>query len=91
MPRKGRAGSSPASDTQMQYNSTVTDSKTPATYTMRDFGQRAGQIMAEIEASGQAAFITRHGRFIALITPLRPGEVEQRVLSQIAQENTQPA
>jgi antitoxin (DNA-binding transcriptional repressor) of toxin-antitoxin stability system len=48
-------------------------------YTMRDFGQQTARVMGEIEDSGQPAFITRHGRFIAVITPLAPERVESRV------------
>ena len=55
-------------------------------YTMRDLNQQASRIMAEIENSGQPAFITRHGRFVAVITPLVPGQVESQVLAEMARE-----
>lgn len=55
-------------------------------YTMRDLNQRLSHIMSEIEATGKSAFITRHGRFIAVITPLAPGQVESRVLDEMARE-----
>jgi antitoxin (DNA-binding transcriptional repressor) of toxin-antitoxin stability system len=55
-------------------------------YTMRDLNQQASRIMTEIENSGQPAFITRHGRFIAVITPLAPGHVESQVLAEMARE-----
>jgi antitoxin (DNA-binding transcriptional repressor) of toxin-antitoxin stability system len=42
--------------------------------------------MGEIETTGKTAFITRHGRFIAIITPLAPGQVESRVLAEMARE-----
>ena len=57
----------------------------PLLYTMRDLNQRTAAIIAEIEATGRPAFITRHGRFIAQITPLN-GEVETRVLTEMARE-----
>ncbi len=55
-------------------------------YTMRDLNQRLSHIMGEIEKTGKTAFITRHGRFIAIITPLAPGQVESRVLAEMARE-----
>jgi hypothetical protein len=55
-------------------------------YTMRDLSQRSSHIMGEIETTGRTAFITRHGRFIAIITPLAPGQVESRVLAEMARE-----
>jgi antitoxin (DNA-binding transcriptional repressor) of toxin-antitoxin stability system len=55
-------------------------------YTMRELGQQAARVMSKIETSGRPAFITRHGRFVAVITPLAPGQVESRVLAAMAQE-----
>ena len=55
-------------------------------YTMRDLNQQASRVMSEIENNGQPAFITRHGRFIAVITPLVPGQVESQVLAEMARE-----
>jgi antitoxin (DNA-binding transcriptional repressor) of toxin-antitoxin stability system len=55
-------------------------------YTMRDLNQQTARIMGEIEKSGKPAFITRHGRFVAVITPLTPGQVESRVLTEMARE-----
>ena len=55
-------------------------------FTMRDLNQQTARIMAEIEKSGKPAFITKHGRFIAFITPLPPGRVESRVLAEMARE-----
>ena len=43
-------------------------------------------IMNEIEKTGQSAFITKHGRFVAIITPLAAGQVESRVLAEMARE-----
>jgi antitoxin (DNA-binding transcriptional repressor) of toxin-antitoxin stability system len=55
-------------------------------YTMRDLNQQTARVMSEIDKTGKPAFITRHGRFIAIITPLVPGHVESRVLTEIARE-----
>ena len=53
-------------------------------YTMRDLNQRTAEVMKDVEEHGPA-FITRHGRFIAVITPLEGG-VERRVLAEMARE-----
>ena len=37
-------------------------------------------------ATKESIFFTRHGQFIALITPLAPGQVESRVLTAMARE-----
>lgn len=50
-------------------------------YTMRDLDQKTACIMDEVEKTGKPAFITKHGRFVAIITPLAPGRVESRVLA----------
>jgi antitoxin (DNA-binding transcriptional repressor) of toxin-antitoxin stability system len=55
-------------------------------YTMRDLNQQTARIMTEIEKAGKPAFITRHGQLVAVITPLAPGQVESRVLAQMARE-----
>jgi prevent-host-death family protein len=54
-------------------------------YTMRDLNQRTAEVMTEIQEHGPA-FITKHGRFIAVITPLAAGQVESAVLSAMARE-----
>ena len=55
-------------------------------YTMRELNQQTARIMSEIEQTGKTAFITRHGRFVAIIKPLAPGQVESRVLAEMARE-----
>jgi prevent-host-death family protein len=55
-------------------------------YTMRDLNQRTASIIGEVEKTGKPAFITKHGRFVAKITPLAPGHVESRVLAEMARE-----
>jgi antitoxin (DNA-binding transcriptional repressor) of toxin-antitoxin stability system len=55
-------------------------------YTMRDLNNQAVRVMSEIEQAGKPAFITRHGRFIACITPVTAGQVESRVLTDMARE-----
>jgi antitoxin (DNA-binding transcriptional repressor) of toxin-antitoxin stability system len=52
-------------------------------FTVRDLDHRTGQVMDEIEKYQRPAVITRHGRFIATIKPLAPGQVESPVLGAI--------
>ena len=59
-------------------------------YTVRDLNQRTASIISEIEMAGKPAFITRHGRFVAMITPLAPGQIESHVLAEIAREIGEP-
>ena len=56
----------------------------PIVYTMRDLNQNTARVINEIRQAGKPAFITHYGRFIAVITPLEPGEVEQQALAAIA-------
>jgi antitoxin (DNA-binding transcriptional repressor) of toxin-antitoxin stability system len=55
-------------------------------FTMRELNQQTARVMNEIEKTGRPAFITRHGRFVALVAPLSPGQVESRVLAATARE-----
>jgi len=55
-------------------------------YTTRDLNQQTARIMAEIEKTGKPAFITKRGRFVAVIMPLTPGQIESRVLTEMARE-----
>lgn len=51
-------------------------------YTMRQLNQDTAGVIAEINASGRPAVITKHGRLVAMITPLEGVKVESMVLSQ---------
>lgn len=55
-------------------------------YSMRDLNQQTARIMSEVEKTGKPAFITKHGRFVAVIRPLAHGQVESRVLAEMARE-----
>jgi antitoxin (DNA-binding transcriptional repressor) of toxin-antitoxin stability system len=56
----------------------------PGIYTMRQLNQKTATVLEEIGKNGPA-LITRHGHFVAMITPLG-GQVESRVLSEMARE-----
>ena len=58
----------------------------PLVYTMRDLNQQTARIMAEIEKTGKPAVVTMRGRSVAIITPLAPGQVESRILAEMAHE-----
>ena len=55
-------------------------------FTMRDLNQQTARILKEIEQAGKPAIITRRGRFIATITPIAPGQVESRVMPEMARQ-----
>ena len=55
-------------------------------YSMRDLNQQTARIMSEVEKTGTPAFITKHGRFVAVIRPLAHGQVESRVLAEMTRE-----
>jgi antitoxin (DNA-binding transcriptional repressor) of toxin-antitoxin stability system len=54
--------------------------------TVEDLSQQAALIISQIEEAGEPAIITRDGRFIAVITPLGPGQVESVVFPEIARQ-----
>jgi prevent-host-death family protein len=55
-------------------------------YTLRDLNRSTARVMDEVEETGKPAFITRDGRFVAIITPLAPGQVESRILAELSRE-----
>jgi hypothetical protein len=57
-----------------------------AVYTLHALTVDTPGVIAEIRMAGKPAFITTAGRFIAVIVPLEPGEVESRVLPELARE-----
>lgn len=50
-------------------------------YSVSQLNQHTAQVLEEINHSKRPAVVTRHGRFVALITPLAGVEVESVVLS----------
>ena len=58
-------------------------------FSMSELGPQMVHIISEIETAGKPAFITRDGRFVAVITPLAPGQVESRVLPEMARQIAQ--
>jgi prevent-host-death family protein len=69
-------------------SSQVNDPK-PEVYTIRQLGQQTAFIIEQIEKNGPA-LITRNGHFAVMISPLR-GDVEARVLSEMAREISRQA
>jgi antitoxin (DNA-binding transcriptional repressor) of toxin-antitoxin stability system len=61
----------------------------PEVYTIRQLGQQTAFIIEQIEKNGPA-LITRHGPFVVMISPLG-GDVESRVLSEMAREISRQA
>ena len=62
----------------------------PLIYSMRDLNQQTARVMAEIEKVGKPAFITSKGSFVAIVTPVEPGQTEPRILAEIAQQIGKP-
>jgi antitoxin (DNA-binding transcriptional repressor) of toxin-antitoxin stability system len=69
-----------------QSSASSVDGDKPLVYTMRELNQQTARIMNEIEKHARPGFITRHGRFVAMIVPLEPGQIESRMLGQMARE-----
>jgi DNA-directed RNA polymerase specialized sigma24 family protein len=59
-------------------------------YHMRDLNQRTAQVIQEINDHGKPALVTRHGRLVALITPMLGQGIEGRLIQAAleAQEAT---
>jgi prevent-host-death family protein len=51
----------------------------PRVYTMTELNQHTARVLEEVNESGRPAVVTRHGRFLALLTPL--AGVESAALS----------
>ncbi len=55
--------------------------KTTRIVTMRDLNQRTSAVMDEINEADRPVLVSRHGQFIALITPLAKHSIESVVLA----------
>lgn len=51
--------------------------------TMRELNQHTADVIREINEKGTPALITRHGRFVAMLTPLAGTAVESAALSAV--------
>jgi prevent-host-death family protein len=49
---------------------------------MRELNQHTARVLDKINDRGQPAVITKHGRIVAMVTPLRDAEVESCVLAR---------
>ena len=56
------------------------------TFTVKELVAAPAQVIAAAQEAGLPVFITDHGRFVFLIYPLEPGQVESVVLAHMAQE-----
>jgi prevent-host-death family protein len=54
----------------------------PRVYTMTELNQQTARVLEEVNQSGWPAVITRHGRFVAMLTPLAAGQAESVALSR---------
>ena len=74
----------------VQYSPSSLDGDEALVYTMEDLLHQVARVMREIEKAGKRAFITRRGRFVAIIEPLEPGHIESRALAEMAREVAEP-
>jgi prevent-host-death family protein len=58
----------------------------PIVKTSRELSRNTASVLEEIAQAGQPALITHHGRFVAVLMPLKPGEVESQALGAMARE-----
>jgi len=75
----------------VQYPPSSLDEDEALVYTMEDLLRQAARVMREIEKAGKRAFITRRGRFVAIIEPLEPGHLESQALAEMAREVGKPS
>lgn len=54
--------------------------------TVRELSRDTAGVLREINDKNEPAFVTRHGRFVAMITPLEGQQVEARALQHLAGE-----
>jgi len=69
-----------------QYPASWIDDDQDLVVTAEDLLQQAPRVMSMIERLERPVFLTRRGRFVAVIQPLRPGEIESRVLGEMARD-----
>ena len=72
------------SPVRAQYPAPRVDGDEVLVYSMRELSRQTARVMDKVEETGKPAFITRDGRFIATITPIAPGQVESRVMPEMA-------
>jgi prevent-host-death family protein len=58
----------------------------PIVKTSRELSRNTASVLEEIAQAGQPALITHHGRFVAVLMPLEPGQVESQALAAMARE-----
>lgn len=51
--------------------------------TMRELSQKTSDVMEEVVQSGKPAVITRHGRFLAVLSPIQQEKVESFLLANL--------
>lgn len=81
-----RLGVAPMSPMGAQYPASWADGDAAIVFSMSELDAHMARFISEIEAARKPAIITRDGRFVAVITPLAPGQVESRVLPVMARQ-----
>jgi antitoxin (DNA-binding transcriptional repressor) of toxin-antitoxin stability system len=57
----------------------------PLVFTMRELNQDTSRVMGAIRNSGRPAYITLRGQYVAVVVPLKPGEIESQVLRELGE------
>ena len=60
--------------------------KDPHLVTMRELNQNTAAVIDAVNESGQPAVVTKHGRFVALLTPLAGQNLEGRLAARLLEE-----
>ncbi len=76
----------PSTASAIEYDAKLADHRTgsespqPILVTARELNQDTSGVLRRLMESGDPALVTLRGRFVAVITPIEPGTVEQAAL-----------
>jgi len=56
----------------------------PRVIRVRDLAADAEAVIRDLNRSGEPVFLTQHGRFVAVITPVGAGRIESQALAELA-------
>lgn len=56
-------------------------------YRVSDLNQDTAGVLRQINEAGRPAMVTKHGRFVAMITPLEGRNIEGRLLNSLLSHN----
>lgn len=59
------------------------EKSTPRVIRVRDLEAGAEAVIRDLNRSGEPVFLTQHGRFVAVITPVEAGRIESQALAAL--------